>query len=445
MAALNVYMNGYWVGVFSRVANGAHQFTYTEDWLNQPGSRPISLSMPLRRQVYRGDEVYNFFDNLLPDNTLIRDRIVARYNTSSAQTFDLLEKIGQDSVGALQLVPETITPKAVKQIDAKPLDDDELLAILKSHHANIPLGMLREQDDFRISIAGAQEKTALLRLNGKWHLPLHSTPTSHIIKLPIGTIKSHSYTIDMSDSVENEYLCLTLAGALGLPVAECEILQLADVKALVVARFDRRFAADGSWIMRLPQEDFCQVLNIPSARKYESDGGPDILSIMKQLLGSANASIDRHQFMKAQLVFWLLGAIDGHGKNFSIFIEADGRYRLTPLYDILSIYPALDLGGLNIRDAKLAMTLRASKGKKAKIQQIFPRHFMQTAKAVGFDTDEMAGIMMEVADLLEAAIAKVIAELPGDFPRHIVDAIVQGIRDRAKHLTPEQIFAWKTS
>ncbi|WP_413228640.1 HipA N-terminal domain-containing protein, partial [Aeromonas caviae] len=29
------------------------------------GSRPISLSMPLRQQRYQGDEAYNFFDNLL--------------------------------------------------------------------------------------------------------------------------------------------------------------------------------------------------------------------------------------------------------------------------------------------------------------------------------------------------------------------------------------------
>ncbi len=83
------------------------------------------------------------------------------------------------------------------------------------------------------------------------------------------------------------------------------------------------------WIMRLPQEDFCQALNIPLARKYESHGGPDIEQIMSSLLGSTNSEQDRVNFMKSQVLFWLLAATDGHAKNFSLFIEAAGGYRLT--------------------------------------------------------------------------------------------------------------------
>ncbi|MCE9680466.1 type II toxin-antitoxin system HipA family toxin [Shewanella sp. AS1] len=441
MAVLDVYMNGYLIGEFTKTATGAHHFKYHEEWLNLAGSRPISLSMPLRRQAYKGDEVYNFFDNLLPDNPDVRNRIVARHQAASSQPFDLLAKIGQDSVGALQLVAHGQLPHKVKQIESEALSETALAQVLKGYMSGIPLGMLREQEDFRISIAGAQEKTALLHVKGQWHLPLHSTPTTHIIKLPIGTIKSHSYTIDMSDSVENEYLCMKVAEAFGLAVAQCHIMHVGDIKALAVERFDRRYAQDANWVMRLPQEDFCQVLNVPPANKYESDGGPDIKAIMTELLGSSNADRDRHDFMKAQVLFWLLGAIDGHAKNFSVFIEAGGGYRLTPLYDILSIYPALGGKGLNIRDAKLAMSLKASKGKKAQLDKIFPRHFMQTAKAVGFDTDAMANIMIEMADKVDFVIMQVKAELPEDFPVHIRDTILEGLKARAARLTPEQIWS----
>ena len=79
MASLTVYMNGYRVGTFTKATNGAHQFQYDESWVKLPGSRPISLSMPLRQQRYQGDEAYNFFDNLLPDNPEVRNRVVARY------------------------------------------------------------------------------------------------------------------------------------------------------------------------------------------------------------------------------------------------------------------------------------------------------------------------------------------------------------------------------
>jgi serine/threonine-protein kinase HipA len=80
--------------------------------------------------------------------------------------------------------------------------------------------------------------------------------------------------------------------------------------------------------MRLPQEDFCQVLNVPSARKYESHGGPGITDI-KTLLGSATPEQDRFLFMKSQVLFWLL-APPMAMKNFSVFIEPEGRFRLTP-------------------------------------------------------------------------------------------------------------------
>ena len=435
MAQLAVYMNGYRVGTFSKATSGAHQFQYADSWLTLAGSRPISLSMPLRRQGYQGAEVYNFFDNLLPDNLEVRRRVVARYHAESTQPFDLLRCIGQDSVGALQLLEPEAPATEVRQIEYKPLTEAELVQILTGYQTGMPLGMVQEVEYFRISIAGAQEKTALLYRDNRWYLPLHATPTTHIIKLPIGRLESHSYTIDLSQSVENEFLCSLIAREFGLPVAECFIMQAGNIKALAVARFDRRYAADRSWIMRLPQEDFCQVLNVPSAQKYESHGGPGIVEIMATLLGSATPEQDRYLFMKAQVLFWLLAATDGHAKNFSVFIEPEGRFRLTPLYDILSLYPAFGGQGLHPRDAKLAMGLSATHGKKYAIEQIFPRHFYQTAKDVGFATSQMDQILGEFADQLEPVIARVRAQLPPDFPAEVADAILDGLAARARRLT----------
>lgn len=433
MSSLAVYMNGYRVGVFTKTTSGAHQFQYDESWMNLPGSRPISLSMPLRQQRYRGDEAYNFFDNLLPDSQEVRNRVVTRYQAGSTQPFDLLSCIGQDSVGALQLVAQGGHVPNVRRIEYKPLSDAELEQILTGYQQGIPLGMIREED-FRISIAGAQEKTALLYLDGHWCLPRAATPTTHIIKLPIGKIESHSYSIDLSQSVENEYLCTLIAKEFGLPVPHCFIMQVGRVRALAVERFDRRYATDRSWIMRLPQEDFCQVLNVPSARKYESHGGPSIADIMTTLLGSATPAQDRYLFMKSQVLFWLLAATDGHAKNFSVFIEPEGRFRLTPFYDILSMYPAFGGKGLHPRDAKLAMGLTATKGKKYAIEQIFPRHFYQTAKAVGFEQTQMAQIMSEFIERTDRVIERVRQQLPVNFPAQVADTILNGLKVRTMRL-----------
>lgn len=434
MAILDVYMNGYLVGDFTKSTTGSHLFKYAQQWLETSGNRPISLSMPLRSNAYKGDEVYNFFDNLLPDNIEIRNKIIARHDAKSTQAFDLLAKIGQDSVGALQLLPHKQPAPDVKKIESKPLSNKALEKVLKGYESDIPLGMLTDEEDFRISLAGAQEKTALLNIKGVWHLPLRNTPTTHIMKLPIGEIKSHSHTINMADSVENEYLCMMIVREFGLDVPQCSIIKVGDIKALAVERFDRKLSSDGKWIMRLPQEDFCQTLNVPSAKKYESHGGPSIKQIMDYLLGSMNSQKDRFDFMKSQLLFWLLAATDGHAKNFSLLIQAGGAYRLTPFYDILSVYPVMGGTGLNIRHAKLAMGLKATKGKKYHINNILPKHFWGTAKEVGFDTEMMTQIMTQVVNELDSVLMRVEEQLKTDFPQHIKDSIFVGIKSQANRL-----------
>ncbi|MEJ6079900.1 type II toxin-antitoxin system HipA family toxin [Vibrio sp. 1-Bac 57] len=434
MAILDAYLNGYHVGEFKKSSNGAHSFSYSTSWLTLLGSRPISLSMPLVKSEYRGDVVYNYFDNLLPDNSEVRQRIVARYQANSSLPFDLLTMIGRDCVGALQLLPKGELPLNVKNLEYKVLDGEELNKIIMGYRADIPLGMIEDLHDFRISVAGAQEKTALLNIDKTWCLPLNSTPTSHIIKLPIGQIQSHSYSLDMSESVENEFLCMLLLKAYGLSVARCEVLELEDINALSVERFDRQYSSDKKWLMRRPQEDYCQVFNTPSALKYENQGGPGIEQIMNHLLGSKNAAKDRADFMKVQVLFWLMGASDGHAKNFSIFILPDGQFQLTPFYDVLSVFPVVNKKGLNIRQVKLAMGLKTTKGKKYHVNKIYPRHFIETAKQVGFEIAKMDTILSEVKVNTEKIILDTQANLPVNFPKNISESIFSGMLQQLKKL-----------
>src|SRR5471030_752144 len=146
-----------------------------------------------------------------------------------------------------------------------------------------PLRQGDEMDDLRLSIAGAQEKSALLWHQGQWQRPLGSTPTTHILKLPMGLVGA--MRADMRTSVENEWLCSIIMRGFGLPVAHCEMARFEDMKVLVVERFDRRPAEDGSWIVRLPQEDFCQATGTSPLHKYQADGGPGVSTIMEILLG----------------------------------------------------------------------------------------------------------------------------------------------------------------
>ncbi|PSU85239.1 type II toxin-antitoxin system HipA family toxin [Photobacterium kishitanii] len=431
MERLSVAMNGILVGTLAKASSGAISFQYHSTWLARAGSRAISLSMPLRQDLYHGDIPYNFFDNLLPDNEEIRSRIQSRFKATTKRPFDLLSKIGGDCVGAIQLYSPDAILEDVRQVHAEQLTDTRMAQVLRGYQSDAPLGMLEDIDDFRISIAGAQEKTGLLWYQNQWHLPLGSTPTSHILKLPIGILPHKN--IDLSDSCENEWLCLKIAAAYGFSVNEANIIYVEDIKALALKRFDRRWSQDGNWLMRLPQEDMCQALGVAPALKYESDGGPGISNIMQFLLGSRTSSHDRDVFFKAQILFWLLAAIDGHGKNFSLFLEPESRYSMTPLYDIISAYPLMDSKSIPKQKAKMAMALIGTK-KYYKWQAIQPRHFLSTAKAIGFSEQRASELMAEMKSQTPTVINTVRQQLPKDFPDYISESIFNGVLKQAGRL-----------
>lgn len=428
---LKVALNGILVGELIKLKSGGMTFQYALDWLNTSGARPISLSLPLQHNTYQGAVVYNFFDNLLPDQERVRERIQARFHTSTKQPFDLLAQIGMDCAGALQLYSSNSSLPSVKQINASTLTEHEIATILKGYQYDNPLGMTGE-DDFRISLAGAQEKTGLLFYENQWHKPVGSTPTSHIFKLPIGKLLHAN--IDLSESCENEWLCLRIAHAYGLPVPSATIMEFENTKALVVERFDRRWSSDHSWLIRLPQEDICQAMGIPPGRKYEADGGPGIAEIMKFLLGSRQQLVDRECFFRAQILFWMLGAIDGHAKNFSIFLEPGGLYRLAPLYDILSAYPLIQSHELSKHKIKMAMAVMGHT-RHYLWQTIQPRHFMSTAKKVGFSIHRAEQILIEMQEKTEGVVQSILDQLPNDFPKHISEPILTGLRMQATRLT----------
>jgi serine/threonine-protein kinase HipA len=427
-------MNGQLVGFLHKRPSGALSFRYAEVWLSINGNRPLSLSLPLARVEYAGDLVYNFFDNLLPDSRAIRERIQSRFKISSSQPFDLLTAIGGDCVGAIQLYPKE-QPGSVRQVLAEPLANAEIAQILEDYRTS-PLGMTAATDDFRLSIAGAQEKTALLWYRNQWHRPRGTTPTSHILKLPIGFIAHNN--MDLRQSCENEWLCLKIVEAFGLSVAKAEMQQFGQISTLVVERFDRRWSQDGQWLMRLPQEDMCQALGISPNLKYQADGGPGIAPIMKLLLGANDGEAEREQFFRCQVVFWLLAASDGHAKNFSIYLEPGGGYRLTPIYDVISAYPLMRSGNLPKQKLTMAMALRGSKSNYYHWAKMQPRHFVSTARSIGFGEQKAALLVRETLEQAREVMDVVGNGLPSDFPSSISDPIFQGLTSLAQ----QQLDLW---
>src|SRR4051812_27887634 len=208
MPTLNVWMNGEHVGEWSTLRTRTSVFHYAESWIRSAYARPLSISLPITAdRELRGAVVENYFDNLLPDSAELRRRMRAHYRARSLNPFDLLSAAGRDCVGAVQLLEPDQEPIGWNRVEATRLLDVDVAELLRGI-AQPEFGPNAETDDFRISIAGAQEKTALLRYAGAWHLPKNATPTTHILKLPLGLIGGAR--VDMSHSVENEWLCAQL-------------------------------------------------------------------------------------------------------------------------------------------------------------------------------------------------------------------------------------------
>lgn len=418
---MKVLLNGRLVGHLRLANSGAISFAYDPGWLAWDHAMPISLSLPLRESAHHGGPVIAYLENLLPDNQAIRERVAAKVRAGGTDAWHMLEKIGRDCVGALQFVSGEVPE--VSGLEGEPVADAQIAAMLRNL-ASAPLG-LDEGDDFRISIAGAQEKTALLRHNGEWIRPSGLTPTTHILKTQLGVLPNG---INLSDSVENEFLCMSFCRAMGANVAEVEIVDFEDVRSLVVARFDRRWTADGR-LIRLPQEDFCQALSVPPSQKYQMDGGPGITEGIGLLAGSDDPAADQYAFFRAQLLFWLLGATDGHAKNFSIALRPGG-FRMTPLYDVLSAQKAVDDGQIRQNRMRLAMAVDGH----YRINEVVPRHFLQAAKAAGFGVALAEEVLAEVAGRVEGALEKTQASVPEGFPTALAEVIANGIRARVASL-----------
>jgi serine/threonine-protein kinase HipA len=440
VASLIVWMNGERVGEWGTLRGGRTPFfRYEESWVHSARARSLSLSLPITadREV-RGPAVEYYFDNLLPDSAAIRSRIRARFRTPSVDAFDLLTAIGRDCAGAVQLLPPKEEPTGWNQIDATPLTEEEVEQTLREVTLATPLGRT-EQEDLRVSLTGTQEKTALLHMAQRWFRPHHATPTTHILKLPLGIIGG--FRGDFSDSVENEWLCAQVLRELELAIADVEVTHFGEQRALVVKRFDRRWMglepmdverkrfkpSKAVWIARLPQEDLCQAMGLPATQRFEADGGPSMQDAFALLANSEHPAKDQTTFVLAQLAFWLLAATDGHGKNFSLHQQAGGNYRLTPLYDVLSAWPIIGHGKhrLAIEKAKLAMAVRGRRP-HYRLNEITGRHWHELAERTGVPS--LWNRMQSFVESAPAALERVEKCLPRAFPERVYTTIRAGVR-----------------
>lgn len=372
--SLTVWLGGVVVGHLALNEYGEPEFTYAKSWLNKRGAFPISASLPLKQDTFDRRKSLPFFEGLLPESAQ-RTAVARALGISERNEFRLLEELGGEVAGAIEIWAEGVTPQTRQQDgDLKVLSDDALVALINK----LPIRPMLAggEDGLRLSLAGAQAKLPVIYTNGKIALPYLGIPTTHILKPEIERFDG---------TAENEALCMRLAAAIGLDVAHVEYREIDENRFLLVERYDREIK-DGNAI-RIHQEDFCQALGFTSARKYASDGGPvfrDCFDLLRRV--STHPGAETLKLVDAALFNAIIGNADAHAKNFSLLYR-QGSTKLSPLYDLLSTVAYPDLS------QRFAMKI----GGRRTLEEIYPADFDRFARDIEFRAPYIRKRVKEIA------------------------------------------------
>jgi serine/threonine-protein kinase HipA len=414
MSTLTVWSGPKKVGHLESSDQGV-SFSYEAGWLAAPEGFSISTLLRRREEPHSGPELLSWLLNLLPEGNAAVT-IGRASGTSPQDVLGLLQKIGRDTAGALRFAT-----RAPKQSGARPHAlSERTIVTLIDELPRRPLGFGRK--GVRMSLAGVQPKLGLAGESTALQLPVGDQPSTFILKPEMPHLWGGPH---------NEAFCLALARASGIAACIAEVRRFGPHAALLVTRYDRRPV--GAEVHRIHQEDFCQALGMPPARKYERSQtgrpGPtavDGLKLVSRLVNVRPPAASRIALLEALVFNVLIQNTDAHAKNYSLLIHPGDKVDLAPLYDLVSAYPYPSL------TKNLAMGI----DRKYRGDHIAGRHWQRLAR----DTEmSPAGIL----DLVRAVISRVSVHVQPVLDRHmaaaatahpILDQIAQGIRDRATRL-----------
>jgi serine/threonine-protein kinase HipA len=389
-------------------------FRYDPLWLEYSGHFPLSLTMPCRLEPYEYPVPQIFFENLLPEDQ-IRRAIEQGFKLPKGSPYQFLKEFGEDLSGAFVVrkggrhlsldKPSDLREVPWQYVDSA-IDDGRKLyqSVAKDFGA-------------KFSLAGAQDKFVVVydRKRDKIFVPASGQPTTHILKINVA--------FKNSQTVFNEFFCLTLARLVKLPVVEAE-LRLGGHPKLLVKRYDR-VEIKKQGVARLHQEDLCQALGLASGSKYEAKGGRPLAAFYAIINEHSKRPIaDLEALLSWQCFNILIGNNDAHGKNLSLLYDGT-KMALAPFYDLVST---------EVYRGRFDGDLAFSVNGVFDYQKLRPKDFEQEAQTLGLRKDKLLSTFQNIAQRIEKKIDIALDQLHAVAPTATIgDRISKLIRDRLKH------------
>jgi serine/threonine-protein kinase HipA len=314
----------------------------------------------------------------------------------------ILSRIGLDCAGAVQFCAPEQTKKALKGSGKLlALSDADIAEKLKELKAGTVSTILSDQESW--SLAGNQTKMAVRLENDHWYMATGAEATSHILKPGIQTLDAQA---------ASEYFTMRLAAKTGVPSVGVRYLEFKGEPAICVEHYDRLRTDEGK-LIRIHQEDMCQIFSVDPSDKYPKDGGPtaDMILDKLALVGLPNTrNKNREEFARALFFNYLVAAPDAHGKNYSVLLFGNS-VRLAPIYDAASgIHYTQNRGEL--RYAHAAMRI----GDENKFGNLRRRHLTKFAERHHFDTEWITNQFKQMASAIPGAAEEIFDEnksIPG--------------------------------
>ena len=308
---------------------------YEQDW--QQAGFPLSPALTLDNH-HSPEVAYNYLDNALPEGEA-RKLLSEHLGVSEKNVYSQVRAIGKDLAGAISFEAikqsSDVLPEA-REPQFRAIEYEELVTRLANKE---DIGLITWDDKPRLSVAGVQDKLNIfINEQGQIGFGDGTLCSTHILKFE---------KQNCSNLVLNEYFCMKLSKAVGLPTAEVQFTRFEQYPALIVERFDRKYAPEQSKVFRRHVIDGCQALNLPRDYKYERNlgDGRDVQHIrdgaslprLFELAKTMTSPVESLQWLiNWQLFNLMISNYDSHGKNVSLFFDKRNS-RFTPAYDLVNV------------------------------------------------------------------------------------------------------------